>query len=190
MSCRTTTNPAFNAVRWISVQYFRGISCLPSELYLCPFGWHWACHPVVLALTSSQGHYATCLAKSHLCPGESWRTSQAAAALLRTGPLTQVLLPSVLTPSFLCPGATAQLFFSLKAGRQQSATLLTPILLGKVQKRVICQAPHWEILSGPYSWTNRCDSGSLYEEPTSTMMTTTEGRGGNVNAKTSPKVTV
>lgn len=104
--------------------------------------------------------------------------------------LTLVLLPSVLTPSFLCPGATAQLFFSLKAGRQQSATLLTPILLGKVQKRVICQAPHWEILSGPYSWTNRCDSGSLYEEPTSTMMTTTEGRGGNVNAKTSPKVTV
>lgn len=64
MSCRTVTNPTFTAVHW-------GIICLPSELYLCPFGWRW----VWPSCGTGNPTYAQ---------AESWRTPRRCSMLWAT----------------------------------------------------------------------------------------------------------
>lgn len=95
MSCRTVTNPAFTAVHW-------GIICLPSELYLCPSGWHWVWPSY---------------RQSHLCSGGVLEDTPPLQhplghTLLCTGPLTDRSfshLPSC--PAFSAWGSCTALLF-------------------------------------------------------------------------------
>lgn len=93
-----------------------------------------------------------------------------------------MLLILVLTLSSSHPEAPAQLFFSLKARRQQLATLLTSILLGKAQVRVICQAPQRE---NPSSGHTAGQPGVTVEVCMKSlavaMLTTMEEHGSNLN---------